>query len=244
MDIIREFTSKGKFTTLWAYCVSSYMMRGMGYYDKSKFIKDFSDLTSKSNKTVYRQISNLLKEGLIKDKKGVLYITGKKEIKSNLKINSKNCIRIQENILKDIVSFKKICVSQTALLLQRRFRYAYSNLKENTESLFKKGAIQNLKALPDRKEKVGVSLSKIAEYLGISKSTVKNLLSGSSKKRYANKVRTIFYREAKEMFNSGFFTKNYMYSWGINPNKKGTYILFYKLSDVYTFDTSTTKSKY
>ena len=233
MEIIKSFTQRNGFNTLWAYSVSSYLMRGLGYFSKREFIQEFEKFTGKSDKTCYRYISLLIKENLLTEKKGVLYIKGKRVLKTEQGINSKLSISVGEANLKCLKTFKTFCTSQVALLLQKRFRYVYKDLAASTRSLFEKGTIQNFCCLADRKDKVGASMSKIAEYLGISKSSVKELLAGVAFKKYANIVSFLNYKQISELYHRGFFKEFYYLGWKFSAEHKSC-MIYQKLPHVYT----------
>ena len=211
-QITTHYIRKGKVMTIWAYAVCTYLMRGLGYYKKDEFINRFSEFTGRSIKSIYRYMANLKEENLITEKKGVYYIVGKKALRSRLGISSKLCIKYSGEILKYWRAFKAQAIQQTGLVLQNRFRYSHDEMRKRSDSLFKMGRIESTYSIASTKDRVGVSQSKIAEYLNLSKSDVRTYINQISKRQY-QKVGILTLAERDALLNQGFFKVNPMYTW-------------------------------
>lgn len=222
------------FESLWSYTVTSFIMAELGYYAKKDFIKDYSTFTGLNRRTIYRHIKNLLSLGLVTEKKGILYITGKRKAYRKFDISGKASIKFSLDIIKSKELFKKTLIIQCGLYLQKRFRYAYNHLKSNTESLYSKGRIQSPYAFPSNKGDMGVSLSKISEFTGFCKSDVQKNVKGVTRKvnqRGADISKDNF----KFMKAFGYFKKNPSISYSYCKRNKTNYLV-HSLSSVLECD--------
>lgn len=243
IDLVTDFTRKGKVDLLWAYACMSYFMRGLGYYNKAKLIKDFSKfMGSISKATIYRILKSLKTEKLLREEKGILYIVGKKALKAKLGISTKNAFRVKKEQLTDKKRFKETLITQTALLLQKRFRYAFKDIREKAESLAKRDRIQKLAHIPDRKEKVGVSYSKVSEFLGMSISNICKYAKRHTLTPF-NLLGYFFPREINSMHKQGYFKENYHITWKWDKKIKRC-LLVHKLPKVFMTESQLCRSKY
>lgn len=213
IDLCRIFSSKRDTETIYMYTVCSYLMAGLGYYSKKEFIELFCNFTSYTRRTFYRKLPLLVNSGMIQEKRGVLYITGKKQLLKDFQIDSNRSIKFTEESLRSKTNFKRFFVTQCAVLLQKRFRYSFSKMKDNTESLYSKGVIESPYAFPSNRRDVGVALSKIAEFTGYCKSDVAVQMKGVTRKVYKRGI-DLTTEEATQMKRSGYFRTYYKQSLG------------------------------
>jgi hypothetical protein len=223
--MVLTFFRKKRQNLLYSYSVSSFIMRGLGYMDRREWVQKVAEFCQVSEKTAYKWLAELLRYQLIKEKKGVLYIKGKKTILSEMSISSKNAISLDESDLKDKTKYKKILVEQLGLLFQRRYRHAHNDiLKYSSES---KGRIEDRNGIAFKKHNVGCSLSYLSLQTGLSKSQVARSLT--STRKVSQVVERIYLREFKAKYTNWFFKQSNHLSY---THKDGVYTIHEKLPSV------------
>lgn len=215
-EMVLTFFRKKRQNLLYAYSVSSFIMSGLGYMNRREWIEKVAEFSSVSDKTAYKWLDELIRFQLVKEKKGVLYIKGKKTILNEMNICSKNAISLDEADLKDKTKYKKILVEQLGLLFQRRYRHAHKDiLKYSSKS---KGRIEDLSnGIAYNKQNVGCSLSYLSLQTGLSKTQVARSLT--STRKVSQTVEKLFLREFKAKYTNTYFKNSthmsYSYDNGI-----------------------------
>lgn len=200
-DMVLTFFRKNRQNLLYSYSVSSFIMRGLGYMDKGEWLQRVSSFCQISEKTAYRWLTELLRYQLVKEKKGVLYIKGKKTLLNEMNISSKNAISLEEEDLKNKTKYKKILVEQLGLLFQRRYRHAHNDIiKYSSES---KGRIEDRNGIAFKKHNVGCSLSYLSLQTGLSKTQVARSLT--STRKVSQVVEKLYLREFKAKYTNSYF---------------------------------------
>lgn len=200
-DMVLTFFRKKRQNLLYSYSVSSFIMSGLGYMSKEEWIRQVATFCKKSEKTCYKWLAELIKYQLVKDKKGILYIKGKKTLLREMNISSKNAISLDDSDLRDKTKYKKILVEQLGLLFQRRYRHAHNDiLKYSSES---KGRIEDRNGIAFKKHDVGCSLSYLSLQTGLSKSQVARSLT--STRKVSQTVERLYLREFKAKYTNSYF---------------------------------------
>lgn len=219
-DMVLTFFRKKRQNLLYSYSVSSFIMRGLGYMDRREWVEKIALFCQVSEKTAYKWLAELLQYQLIKEKRGVLYIKGKKALLNEMRISSKNAISLNEEDLKNKTKYKKILVEQLGLLFQRRYRHAHNDiLKYSSES---KGRIEYRNGIAFKKHNVGCSLSYLSLQTGLSKSQVARSLT--STRKVSQVVERLYLREFKAKYTDRYFRSSnhlsYSYKDGIYTVKE------------------------
>lgn len=200
-DLVQWFFRKGRQNLLYSYSVSSFIMGSLGYMERSEWVSKVSKFCSVSDKTAYRWLKEMLKFQLLKEKKGVLYIKGKKALMGELNISTKNAISLDESELKNKTNYKKLLVEQLGLLYQNRYRYAHKDIVRHSSNM--KGRIENRYGIARNSYDVGCSLSYLSLKTGLSKTQVSRCLSSTRKVTRTNEV--LFIREFKAKYDNAYF---------------------------------------
>ena len=211
-------------------------MRGRGYMSRSEWTKQVADLCQVSEKTAYRWLRPLIQFQLIKEKKGILYIKGKRALMAELNISSKNAISLEEDDLRDKTIFKKILVEQIGLLYQRRYRYAHKDIIRYSSNM--KGRIENRDGIARKRCDVGCSLSYLSLKTGLSKSQVARSLGATRK--VTQVVENLFLREFKAKYTNAYFKQHTYLSYSY---RSGRYTIRETLASVLEADCKLKKSR-
>lgn len=201
-DMVLTFFRKGRQNLLYSYSVSSFIMSGLGYMSKEEWIRQVATFCKKSEKVCYKWLAELIKYQLVKEKKGILYIKGKKALLNEMNISSKNAISLDESDLRNKTQYKKILVEQLGLLFQRRYRHVHRDIRKySSES---KGRIEDLSSgIAYQKHNVGCSLSYLSMQTGLSKAQVARCLT--STRKVTQVVEKLYLREFKAKYTNAYF---------------------------------------
>lgn len=217
-EMVLKFFRKGKQNVLYSYSVSSFIMSGLGYMERREWVLAVSAFCEVSEKSAYRWLDELLRYQLIIEKKGILYIKGKKTIMSEMDISSKNAISLEEEDLKDKTKYKKILVEQLGLLFQRRYRHVHKDIRKySSES---KGRIEDRNGIAFKKHDVGCSLSYLSLQTGLSKTQVARSLT--STRKVTQVVERLYIREFKAKYTNMYFKTHTHLSY---THKDGIYVI-------------------
>lgn len=200
--MVLTFFRKGRQNLLYSYSVSSFIMSGLGYMDRTEWVRQVATFCKKSEKVCYKWLAELIKYQLIKEKKGILYIKGKKALLNEMNISSKNAISLDDSDLRNKTKYKKILVEQLGLLFQRRYRHVHNDIRKySSES---KGRIEDLSnGIAYQKHNVGCSLSYLSMQTGLSKSQVARCLT--STRKVTQVVERLYLREFKAKYTNAYF---------------------------------------
>ncbi len=182
--VINDYFQNKKAKALYIFAVTGMLTANKGYIEVSEYIKAVSEFCNISNKTAARWVTVLKSNRIARIKRGRIHPKGRKRIEYEHN-TTKWYIQFHEEHLKSYMAFKYHCIQQIALLLQKRFRYAWKDFKiSDAASLEKSGKIETSLAMVRNRQQMGCSISKIQEKLGLAKSTISVALKGYTKKQY------------------------------------------------------------
>lgn len=215
--ICRHFTEKNDIAALWHYTLIVWLTKGLGFSDKEELIAKLAKFTNKSVSSVRKWLPAL--EGLISKHGKNLHVVSKKKARFILNAEyTRASIIVDEQDLINYKSFKKHLLIQLGLMLQRRFEYSWKELvKAPRRSHVKSALVDQSGYLPIKKEHVGVSLSKLSEFTGISKSTIQNYV-GKSKEGQICPLDYLTLKEFRQRYSKEYFKDNptirfHMFEW-------------------------------
>lgn len=166
---------------LYAYATMVYTMAELGYMPKNEFVAAMQSVTGSSKPTIYRWIKFYKKLGVLSESDGVLSIQGKRAYCRTIGIKSRVSIGFNGAEIASFRKFSKNCIIQIGLLLQNRFKYCLSKIVRNAES--GSSLMERIRfPVPRDPNKVGCSISYLANYLNLGKTTVQRALVGSTRK--------------------------------------------------------------
>lgn len=231
-DLVAYYCKHKSIKQLHAYAIAVYTTRGLGYMEKQQFLKSFGANLSVSQKTAYRRLTELMQEGIVREAKGILYILGKSAYLKKLGISSRLHFKARSEDLFSYQSFRRLCINQTALRLQERFRYNHKKIIQN--DVVCPWSMKRIEYPISRdKAKVGCSLSYLSNFLGISKSNAGSSLNGFTIKNYEF-IKFLSYKEFTFLLNSGYLKSNYMVK--VIFSKDKVPMLFYLLPSIISLD--------
>jgi len=170
-DLSKEF---------WYYNVLSYLTAGKGWEKRSVLVREFSKTTNLSRSQCYRAIDKLEKLQLVKISKDNVIVFGKNKIFKHV---GRTRVRLYKKHIKSYKAFMTQILQQAATIVQRRYRWAFANKKyvRNDASTFNRFGIEKLDVTEHvyKTCDIGASLSKISQYVKLSKSTSWNYLHPS-----------------------------------------------------------------
>lgn len=235
--VITDYFQNKKAKALYIYAVTGMLTANKGYISIPEFIQEVSKFCNISTRTANRWIYVLRSSGFAKIKKGIIYVKGKKKIEYNHK-TSKWYIQFHEEHLRSYSEFHAHCIRQIALLLQKHFRYAWKELKKHSADDLH---LEHDLALIKSRDKIGCSISKVQEKLGLAKSTISVALKGYTKKQYNYSLPikgTIVRVKYGDILNNAVKKTSHEYisnKWGFKYNAEDdTYQLSYALASTIT----------
>lgn len=206
----------------WQYLNFSHISSSKGWVSKEDFKSHFRDL-GYSTSSIYKIIHSLEKKGLlVKGRNGAYTCIGRNRI---VRKNGGRIVRIPVNILLSKQKFLQHIFLQSALLLQQRYRYAKNKANQKKESYVISDLVQKTSISSTR---IGVSFSKIAEFLGVSKTYAHKQI------RHLQKKQSIILTKIpiKRFFENykDFVKSNVMLFYQVSNNRV---TIFHKLSSTY-----------
>lgn len=215
--ICRHFTECNDMASLWHYALLVWMTKDLGFSDKEELIAKLAKFTNRSVSSVRKWLPAL--NGLITKHGKNLHIVSKKKARFILNVEyTRASIIVSEQDLKNYKTFKKHLLTQFGLMLQRRFEYSWKEMvKTPRNSHVKSALVDQSSYIPLKKEHVGVSVSKLSEFTGISKSTIQNYI-GKVKEGQICPIDYVTYKEFKKKYSSEYFKSNptirfHMFDW-------------------------------
>lgn len=177
--VLVDYFQNKKTKSLFIYAVSSMLTAKKGYISVPDYIGRVSHFCTVSTRTSKRWLNILISNGFASIRKGTIHVNGRKKIESHHE-NSKWYIQFHEEHLKSYSEFQAHAIRQIALLLQRRFQYAWREFKKYSADDLN---LEHELALIRSRNKIGCSISKIQEKTGLSKSTISAALKGHTQKQ-------------------------------------------------------------
>lgn len=230
INLIEFFTKRKGMTLLYCLTHTILVTSGRGYMNKKQFLEAWSKSSGKSIKTLYRIFKKLEKLGFWRQQNHMVYMVGKKRALLNL--DQKLCrlhIKFDQEHYSNFISFRKHCIVQTGLYYQSKFKKAHRFILKNTNCPLITQGIEF--PISSDKEKVGIASRYLSKKIGLSRSTVRNSLKGSTRLNYEN-VRIISATELDYLKNQSFFTENPRYK--VTFTKKGIMLRYQLPSTIVT----------
>lgn len=237
-EVVLENYSHGDSKVLHIYSVTAYLTAGYGYVSIEDYIKQVVSFCKISSKTAKRWVTKLKQNKLIKIKKGIMYIKGRKALEEGHD-TSRTYIKFYEKDLKSYSNFQKHTIRQLALLTQRRMSFHIRKSKvEDPTSLVNSGIVETELAVVRSAKKAGCSISQLTKKLGFDKMTISRALKGHTEKQFGTSLSIkggVVRKKYKSLLNqmtgvnSSKCRKDHRWSFEYN-SKNDTYKLKYALA--------------
>lgn len=239
LDWISTNSRDGKLKAVYAYSVVSFLTRGKGRCVKSDLIEQYSSFTGLSKRTAYTHLNLALDEGYLFEKKvayrgadkpqTTIFTVSKTKLAAGYK---KRTEKFSEFQLKSYKDFQARYIRLSHLYLQSAFRFCYSKMKRNFESLLHSGEISEY-SFPSTIDKVGCSIRKVCEYTGIRYETVQKALKKVCIKTANLVCEFESYTSFLKSYSIDFFKSNPMYMFKRYGSK---IVVLYKLGSTSAYD--------
>lgn len=247
-SVIEDYFKNKHQKKLFLYSTIVLLSSGKGYISIVDYKLGVQKLCGKSEKTVNRWITILKKSKLIKIRRGVLYPLGRS--KMELGHNTTHTyIKFTEEHLKSFNDFQNHVIRQIALMIQNRFKYAWTKMKHmDAGSLQNSGKIETEMERVNSRKQCGCSISKIVEKLDVAKSTISVALRGYTKKQSNCKKMSgqVARSEYRSLLDGITYRSSYLSpKWSYKYNKKtDTYQLCYALASQIVVESYLKRKKY
>lgn len=214
-----DLVKQGDLRLLHQYCVISYLTKGVGHGKKKELIQKIARFTGMGERTIWNWVNNLEIQGFIETVQGnykgvvrsTIRVVSKDKLARDSGFYSRRSIKFTASQIQDFKEFSKHYVCTIHKQLQSTFRFCYSKIVRQTESLLHRGEI-SINDCPSSIDKVGCSIRKVCEYTNLSFATVQKYLKGNTNREY--NVSSVFdtMKDFHKSYSILFFKENPKYS--------------------------------